>query len=146
MTKKARRRWQALLNPRPPRKLRETYGLHILDSTREEIMPRTKPAPVDEPQQPADHLLRKSDLVQNLQVLFDAALARAGAFNSDDDLPDYSTLAEEANLTLAEYEAVAMSVDGHSREEIAKWQHVSVDAVDAARRRGLEKLLKFILN
>lgn len=125
--------------------MEQRYG-HVLDATLEEIMPTHRPAPVDEPDQPADHLLRRSELAQNLQVLFDAALARAGALNSDDDLPDYSALAEEANLSLAEYETVAMSIDGWDVQDIAKFQRISPDAVVSARRRGLTKIRKFISN
>jgi len=147
MTKRARRRQEGLLAPRRPKRWKafdDDYGRHVLDATRAEIMPEVRPAPVDEPTVRADHLLRKAELIDNLEVLLTAALAHAGALNSDEDLPDYSALAEEANLTLAEYEAVAMTIDGHDLQQIAKFQHVSVDAVAAARRRGLLKIRQFV--
>jgi len=147
LTKRGYRRRAGLLPPRrsrPSKPLEERYG-HVLDSTLDEIMPRHRTAPVDEPTLPADHLLKKADLIQNLEALFQAALARSGALNSDDDFPDYSALAEEANLSVAEYEAVAMSIDGWELQDIAKFQGVSLDAAGSARRRGLTKIRQFTL-
>lgn len=118
----------------------------MLDATIDEIMPVIRPAPVDEPNVRADHLLAKSELGENLTVLLDAALAWSGALNSDEDLPDYSALAEEANLSLAEYETVAMTIDGWSRQEVAKFQKLTPKAVDAAYRRGLTKIRQYVLN
>jgi DNA-binding CsgD family transcriptional regulator len=118
----------------------------VLDATMDEIMPVIRPTPVDEPNVRADHLLSKTELGKNLNALVDAALARSGALNSDEDLPDFSALAEEANLTLAEYEAVAMTLDGHSREAIAKFQHLSVDSSRSNYRRGLTKIRQYVLN
>src|SRR5579864_2278918 len=137
MTKKAQQRRKGLLAPRRPKRWRaieSDYGRHVLDSKLGELHPRSRrDVPADDPFVHPN----KSQLLRNLQVLLTAALARAGALNSDDDFPDYSALAEEANLTLSEYEAVAMTIDGWEREDIAKFQRVSHDAVRSSYRRGL---------
>lgn len=147
MTKRARRRQDWLLAPRRPNRwaaVRADYG-HVLDATMDEIMPVIRPAPVDEPNLRSDHFFAKTELGKNLTALVDAALARSGALNSDEDLPDYSALAEEANLTLAEYETVAMTLDGWTRQEVAKFQKLSPKAVDSAYRRGLTKIRQYVL-
>ena len=115
----------------------------MLDVTKAEMHPTRRPRPLDEPTVKADHELLKSELGQNLTTLIDAAMARSGAFNSDDDDP-LIVMSEAAGLSLAEYEAVAMQADGFGWEEIAKRQHVTGAAARNAGFRGRRKLRKFV--
>ena len=134
------------------------YGRHRLDLRLEEVMP-AGPSASYRDQQLAEHNYRrreseptdswmsptKSQLLRDLKALIDMALARAGALNSDDDLPDLVALCDDAGLTLWEYESVVMRANGCSWKEIAKGRSVSVRAAREAADRGFKKLADFVL-
>lgn len=158
MTKRTRRRIYGLLAPRRPKRymaMATDYGRHLLDLRLEEVMPegpgrhgmRRRPL-IDQPGVRADDeylLPTKSQLLRNLRVLIDIALARAGALNSDEDEPDLVALCDHAELTLWEYEAVMMRSNGQSWKQIAEGQKVSTRAARAAAERGFRKLADFVL-
>ena len=135
MTKKAKQKLKALLAPKRDTRFnaRDVYGKHVLDTSWADLVVDLRAM---DP--------RNSDFIKALTALIDSALARAGAFNSDEVQPDVVALAEEAGLTLAEYEAVAMQAEGLPWPEIAKVQHVSPNASKMAGRRGLQKLREYV--
>ena len=119
----------------------------MLDSARQELHPRYRRGLLDEPGVPADDrfvLPEQSELLKDLNAMIDMALARSGALNSDDDDP-LIQMAENAGLTLAEYEAVALQAEGWDWASIAKAQHVSENAARHSGRRGVLKLRQFVL-
>jgi DNA-binding CsgD family transcriptional regulator len=136
MTKKAKQRLKGLLTPKRDTRFnaRDVYGRHVLDTSWADLSMNLKAMDPKE-----------SDFLKMLTGWIDRALARAGAFNSDEDEPDVVALADEAGLTLAEYEAVVMQAEGLTWPEIAKTQHVSPNAAKMAGRRGLQKLQQYVL-
>jgi DNA-binding CsgD family transcriptional regulator len=136
------------------------YGRHVLDLSLEEVMPegpgkhgmRRRPL-IDKPGVRADdefHVRRKkvvsrAELLTALNVLIDAALAAAGALNSDSDNPDLVALCEGAGLTLSEYEATTMRANGLSWSDIARAQGVTPSTTRRAAERGFAKLRALIL-
>lgn len=137
MTKKAQRRLRGLLEPKRPLKFKaedDDYGKHALDTSWADLAVDLRAM---DP--------RNSNFIKSLTALIDSALARAGAFNSDETQPDLVALAEEAGLSLAEYEAVVMQVEGLTWPEIAKAQHVSPNSSKMAGRRGMQKLRQYVM-
>lgn len=136
MTKKAKQKLKGLLTPKRDTRFNAqgVYGRHVLDTSWTDLSMNLRAM---DP--------RNSNFIQSLTALIDSALARAGAFNSDEVQSDVVALADEAGLTLAEYEAVVMQGEGWTWPEIAKAQHVSPNASKMAGRRGLQKLRQYVL-
>ena len=144
MTKKAQRRRQGLLPPRrrkPGKPLEERYG-HVLDSTLEEIMPRIRPAPTDQPGKRADHVLLSNPLFAYLEALIDTAMAHSGALNTDDDPKD--VLCEATGMSDLEYETVVLWAEGVDWLVIGKQQAVSSEVAARAGRSGIRKLRRYV--
>src|SRR5690242_7598252 len=145
MSKKTRRREKGLLDPKTPAPFRpsdKAYGVHALDATREEIMPKRKPLPVDQPNRRADHVLLGGPVVAYLEALIDAAMAHSGALNTDED-PELA-LCEATGMRHHEYEAVVLRTEGVAWHGIAKEQHVTPEAADAASNSGVRKLQRYV--
>lgn len=127
----------------------------MLDTTLAEVMPEgpgraglRRRALADQPGVSADDPYMhpdKSELLQSLNALIDAAAARAGVLNSDDDDP-LAVMARAAGLSRAEFETVALHAEGWAWPTIAKAQGVSEAAAKQAGYRGSELLRQFVLN
>jgi hypothetical protein len=144
LTKKARRR-EGLFPPRrakPSKPLGQRYGQHVLDATLEEIMPRIRPAPVDEPTKRADDQLLIGPLVAYLEALIDVAMAHSGALNTDED-PE-QVLCEATGMSHLEYEAVLLWAEGVDWSSVARSQAVSPDEAAAAGKSGVRKLRRYV--
>lgn len=110
------------------------YGRHVLDFTRLEIEKGTPDDPYGQ--------FRKSELFRVLNALIDAAMARAGLFNSDDE-DALEELRVKAKLTPFEFEAIALRAAGWKWLEIAKTQKVSQGAARQSGHRAAVKLRQF---
>jgi len=122
--------------------LAQRYGQHALDATLEEIMPASRPAPVDQPGERADHRLLTGPLVAYLEALIDAAMAHSGALNTDEE-PEH-VLCEATGMSHLEYEAVVLRSEGMDWFAIAKHQAVTVERAEIAAKSGIRKLRRFV--
>src|SRR6267142_3706972 len=144
----ARHRRQMFGRPRRPKTI-TTYGVHVLDNSREEVMPRYhRDANVDDPWLGPN----KSEAVRALLILLAGAQAHVPdtpevkwrlTATSQSDL-DMRWFLDDAKLTEKQIEVLMLTGEGRTVREIAKFLGVNRMTVGEHLRKGRHKLIRQI--